>query len=514
MRTKNSIINIGVSCTSYVFIMIGSFITRSLFSSILGLEIIGIEGTYQNIVSALAIVELGLGVGIVYKLYKPIADENWDKVSVILCFLKKAYLLIALTVFSLGLIISFFVGAPIKEDFSKTWLSFIFLLYVLDVISSYLFSHKRAMFIADQKNYINNIIHTVIQVAMFVTQICILVFSKSFELYLICKIIFRLAENIIISYYFEKRYPFINTKTSEKMPSIEKKDLFNNIKAMLLHKIAGFSLTSTSSLIIMYFVNLRESGMYSNYMLIVTALISVSNEFFNGIVASFGNLLNTESKEKVYSNFNVLYFINFLIYSFFTVSFFNMVTPFVSIWTGENTTFPILISISIAGYLYMYGIRQSLLMVKVGAGIYNPDKYFAVLEAIVTLVLSLILVRKMGVAGVMLGNMISMFLIPFWTQPYLVYKIVFNQKLKDYYFKYFIYALLTIVYTFLVYSICSIHGKNGILGLILNAIACLLVPNILNIIIFYRTDEFKRILDAAKNFGNKLKNNFRKEGIN
>ena len=65
MRTKNSVINISISCVSYVFIMLGSFITRSLFSTTLGLEIVGIEGTYQNIVSALAIVELGLGVGIV-----------------------------------------------------------------------------------------------------------------------------------------------------------------------------------------------------------------------------------------------------------------------------------------------------------------------------------------------------------------------------------------------------------------------------------------------------------------
>ena len=68
------------------------------------------------------------------------------------------------------------------------------------------------MFIADQKNYINNVIHTIIQVCMFASQIVILLLFKSFELYLICKIFFRILENVIISYYFGKNYPFINTK--------------------------------------------------------------------------------------------------------------------------------------------------------------------------------------------------------------------------------------------------------------------------------------------------------------
>ena len=499
MRTKNSVINITVSCLSYVLIMIGSFVTRQLFSSTLGLEIVGIEGPFLNIVSALAIVELGLGVGIVYKLYKPIAEKNWDKCSTILSFLKNAYIIIAASMFALGLIISFFIGLiPIKGDFSKLWLASIFILYVLDVISSYLFSHKRAMLIADQKNYINNIIHTIAQVLLFLSQISVLVFFKSFEAYLICKIIMRVAENIAISYVFDKKYSFINLKSAQPMPKIEKKELFINIKAMLMHKIAGFSLTSTSSFIIMYFVSLRESGIYSNYMLIVNALISVSNEFFNGIIASFGNLLNTKTKEKVYSNFNVLYLINFLIYSFFTVSFFNIVTPFVTVWIPvENATFSITTTMCIAGYLYMYGIRQSLLMVKVGAGIYNPDKYFAILEAVLTLGFSIALSQIWGVAGVMLANMISMLLVPFLTQPYLVYKMVFDEDLKTYYYKYFIYAALTAVYTFIVYVICSLVAAKGFTAVIFNGFVCLIVPNALNVLIFYRTKEFKQIMGYA-----------------
>ncbi len=500
MRTKKSMINIIVSVISYAIVMIGSFVTRKIFTSVLGLEVVGIEGSFLNIVSALAIVEMGLGVGIVYTLYKPISENNWAKISSILNFLKKSYILISAIVFGLGIIISFFVSIPIKEDFSKIWLSGIFMLYVMDVLSSYLFSHKRAMFIADQKNYVNNIIHIFAQIFLFIFQILVLKIFKYFELYLICKIIFRLSENIVISILFDKKYKLINLKDSEELSNFEKKDFFKNIKALLFHRIAGFSLTSTSSVLIMSFVGLRENGIYYNYMLVSNALISVSNEFFNGIIASFGNLLNTESKEKIYDSFKILYFINFIMYSFFTVSFFNVITPFVTLWIGSNSIFPIFTVIWLSTYLYMFGIRQSVLMVKVSAGIYNPDKYFALLEAVVTFGLSFILVRKLGVIGVIIGNIISMMLIPNITQPYLIYNIVFkNNKLKNYYLKYFIYAALTMLYTYISYIICgNINPSSNLFKLICNFIVCLIVPNFMNFIIFYKTEEFRKTFSYVK----------------
>ena len=500
MRTKKSMINIIVSVISYAIVMIGSFLTRKIFTSVLGLEIVGIEGSFLNIVSALAIVEMGLGVGIVYTLYKPIAENNWSKISSILNFLKKSYILISAIVFGLGIVISFFVSIPIKEDFSKIWLSGIFMLYVMDVLSSYLFSHKRAMFIADQKNYVNNIIHIFAQIFLFIFQILVLKIFKSFELYLICKIVFRLSENIVISILFDKKYKLINLKNTDQLSNFEKKDFFKNIKALLFHRIAGFSLTSTSSVLIMSFVGLRENGIYYNYMLVSNALISVSNEFFNGIIASFGNLLNTESKEKIYDNFKILYFINFIIYSFFTVSFFNLITPFVTLWIGPDSIFPMFTVIWLSTYLYMFGIRQSVLMVKISAGIYNPDKYFALLEAVVTFGLSFMLVQKLGVIGVMVGNIISMMLIPNITQPYLVYNIVFkNNKLINYYLKYFLYASLTILYTYITYIICcNINTENNLFKLICNFIICLIIPNFMNFIIFYKTEEFRKTFSYVK----------------
>ena len=225
---------------------------------------------------------------------------------------------------------------------------------------------------------------------------------------------------------------------------------------MLLHKISAFGATGLSSLIIVYGVGLKETGVYNNYMLIVTAIMTITNEIFNSIVASFGNLLNTSVvKEKVYNNFNALYFLNFLIYSFGICAFVCVITPFIELWTGVGSAFDITTVLFIAAYLYIYGIRQSLTMAKVSAGIYDPDKYISLVGSLITLVCSYLLVKPMGVSGVMLGNIIGIFLIPYIVQPYLVYSMVFHKSSKPYHYKFVFYTLLTVIYVGISYFICK-----------------------------------------------------------
>lgn len=528
MRTKNSLINSMAGCFSYAIIMLGSFIARNRFIDILGMEISGIESYFPRIIEGLAIVEMGLGIGIVYKLYKPIANKDWNQVSVILCFLRKAYMIIAAVVFSVGLIAVYFVVMPRQDGFSKLWLSEIFMLYVLDVVASYLYFHKRSMIIADQKNYINNNIHTAAQVFMFISQIAVLQIFGSFELYIACRIFSKLIENVIISHIFNKKYPFINLKTKTKLPNIEKKDLFKNMKALFIHKVTSYSTTVFSYVVIECLLGLTVISKYGSHMMIVLALMAVTNEIFNSISASFGNLLSTEGKQKVYSSFNVLYFFNFLIYSFILCSFVSVITPFIGLWIGSESVLGMGTIVAMAGYLYVYGIRQSIGMAKNCAGIYDPDKYIAIFGAVVTFAASLILLKPLGIAGVMIGNIVGIMAIPYWVQPYLVYNEVFRKSVKTYHLKFALYTGLTAVYSFVCYQIGAWACKNQVISsmasvlsyvtakmtfskrcllaqVIFNMFVCVLIPNLLNIVIFFKTKEFKDLWRVAKSVLRKSK---------
>ena len=213
---------------------------------------------------------------------------------------------------------------------------------------------------------------------------------------------------------------------------------------------------------------------------------------------------------------------NFFIYSFIISCFICLITPFIELWTGKGSAFDLWTTLAITGYLYSYGIRQSIGMAKVGAGIYDPDKYLSIVGAFITLVFSFLLVRPFGVSGVMLGNIIGLFSIPQWIQPYLVYSTVFHKSTKVYHVKFFYYTLLTVLYAYLSYMICANVGvilslkenlgtflthfyipfENAVLisQICINLMVCLVIPNLINVIIFHRSKEFKELISVAKSF--------------
>ena len=502
MRTKQSVINIIVSCTSYLILMLCTFITRGVFSRVLGLDYAGVESTFLNLVSMLAIVELGLGTGIIYKLYKPIADGDNRKIGMLLRFYKQSYLLIAAIVFALGVVAAFIAPQLVHdEQFPKAELAVYFMFYVLDVLASYLYAHKRAMLTADQRNFLNSFAHMIAQVTACILQVAVLLLFQSMFLYLVVKVAGRLLENLIISRAYQKRYPHIEYRRADRLEPTEKKDLFSNIKALLMHRIASFSLQSTSSVIIMYFQNSVSAGIYGNYTLITNALINLSNQLYNGIIASFGNLIATESKDKTQRNFNALYLLNYLIFSFFSISLFNLSRPFMELWIGKDAVFSNWVVLLITVYLYLMGMRQSVFMARSSAGLYRQDRWFAIGEAVINLVLSLIFIEFWGVIGIVAANIISLLAVPFWTQPRIVYRHVLNAPLRRYYLQYAVYAGVTMVSGAITCLICSLLPVTGALArLISYLVVCLIVPNGISLLVFRKTDAFQYLLEAVKRF--------------
>lgn len=56
--------------------MIIGFVAQAIFIRILGAEYLGLNGLFNNILSMLAIAELGIGNAIIFSLYKPLADND------------------------------------------------------------------------------------------------------------------------------------------------------------------------------------------------------------------------------------------------------------------------------------------------------------------------------------------------------------------------------------------------------------------------------------------------------
>lgn len=499
MRSKKVLINSIFGIGGYAILMLSNFITRAVFVAELGLSMGGVDTTFKNFLQVLSLAELGLSTGLLYKLYKPIEDKDNAAIKRVLNFYKQAYKVIAGVFMSGALVLSFAVNFVIKDTDKPRWyISLLFILYAADTVASYLYANRKALIVADQNNYVVNRNDAFVSLITLISQVTLLKVTHSFIVYAVVKIVCRLIGAVSIGHQFKKRYPEIAAdKSKETITGEERKSLTKNMGAMLCHRVGGVSVTATGSAIITYFIGTAVAGVYGNYTLITNALNQLVTQVFNGITASFGNIITVESKETIYKRFKLLYFFNYLIFSFFTVSFGVIVQPFMRLWMNdeEGSLFPNITLILLVMYFYVYGMRRVVLMAKDSAGLYREDCGFAVLEAGINIVLSVFLAWKLkSINGVIAANLLSMILIPMWTQPYLVYKHVLKHRLLPYYLTYILYAGVTagsFALTWFSAEKITAFTDNIFLELIIRAVLCAVIPNLINLILFIKTPELK-----------------------
>ena len=212
MRTKKTIINSIISILMYSINIIIGFIFQKIFIMTLGNEYLGLNGLFTNILSILAVVELGFGNAIIYHLYKPLAEKNEKEINLLIKFYKKTYNLIAAIIFLLGIVSMLFLKNIIGEVNIEENVYLLYFIALFDIVASYLLTYKRSILYANQETYIVNIVHIGYIFILNLTGIILLILTKNYIFYLILKVIFRILENIIITIVVNKKYPFLLRK--------------------------------------------------------------------------------------------------------------------------------------------------------------------------------------------------------------------------------------------------------------------------------------------------------------
>lgn len=493
MRTANSIKNISVAMASYILAMLAGIVSQSILVRYLGIEYNGINGLFSNVVSMLAIAELGIGSAVVYHLYKPIAEKNKEKIKSLMNFYKIAYRIIAIVIGIIGIMIFPFLGTIVGETtIQNKEIYIIFSLFLFDTICSYLLTYKRSLLYADQKNYIINLVHILYIIFLNAIQIAIIIVTKNYILYLVVKIIFRILENVIITVITNKRYPYILEKNTEKLEKNIFQDIMQKVKALLFHKVGGYISGGTENIVISMFLGISTVGIYTNYKIILNAISTLISQIFNALTASVGNLLVVEGKDKVFEIYKRLSVLNFFIYYISSTVLYGTISIMVKILYGEQYIIPIVTVGLIIANFFIQGLKKTIQLFKEAACIFYEDRYIPMLEAIINIIISVILVQIIGLNGIFIAAMISSLIIFLYSYPKYVYQKILKREKKYYILeqsKYVIIFLITIIILTLVLELINI--ENAILNLIVATIISLCISFIIFIVIYIKTDEFK-----------------------
>lgn len=503
-RTYKSLRNIKVGLIVQFINLFIVFFSRTIFIKVLGVEYLGISGLFTSVLTILSLGELGIGESITYALYKPLADNNKAKIKNYMNIFKKFYRGTAVIILALGVSLLPVLKDMISNESNVDKLHIIFLLFVFNSSISYLFSYKRILLVADQKSYKTTSISFVFNLLMNIFQVGVLLYSKNYILYLIIQIIFTLLQNIYISVIANKEYPYLNDHSfnSSKLNDLENKSLKTNIKALMIQKIGGVTSQGLDNIVISNFISVTAVGLLSNYTLLVNYISKFINIFFDGIIASVGNLNVEKVNEKKIEIFNNIYFGSSWLYSLISITLFIIMSDFIGLWLGEDYILSKPIAFFIVINFYFTGMRHCVNIFKNSMGLYWYDRYKPFLSAIVNLVFSIILSRYYGIIGVLCGTSISLITTNIWIEPLVLFKYGFKTSSKEYFIKYFKDfvilllngAILTIFFEIFKFSI----SFNGI---VIKGLVSLII---INFIYFFKSRKKPEFIYYKKIFQSKF----------
>lgn len=493
-RTKKSFFNVGANFLINLVKAILTFITRTVFIYCLGEEALGLNGLFTNILYMLSLAELGVSTAINFSLYEPLVQRDIRKINSLMAFYKKAYRIIGSIVAILGIFLIPFLKYFIKDISSIDNVYVIYILYLINTVSTYFISYKETLINADQKKYKLLKIETIFLVLLNVFQIAFLILTKNFIFYLIVQIITLFIQRIITNIFITKMYKDIDFKSIEM---IEKKDLnliIKNVKAMFFHKIGDYCINGTDNLIISSFINVSTVGFYSNYLTIINLFNTFISMIFNSIISSLGNFIVTESSEKKEDIFKKMNFISFILYGICSVVLVNVFNDFISIWVGEKFCLGVDIVLIIVINFYLTGMRVPVATMKSAAGLFDVDKYTPLFQSAINLIVSIFLVKKIGLLGVLIGTLVSSLAIPCWQRPYLVYKYIFKTSSRKYFIEYIKYIVIVIASSVLTMFISkSLIIENLFLMFIIKSMLAVIIFMLITLIVFWKTNEIRYI---------------------
>ena len=497
-RTKKSIKNAYYSLFNQVVAIVLQFALRTVFIKTLAAEYLGVNGLFSDILSVLSLTELGLGTALITSMYKPIARGDKEEILKYFFAYRKVYTSIGSIIAVIGLCLTPFLNYLIADSGNIPHLRLLFLLYLSDTVASYFFAQYRALFSANQKEYVNANNRTIFLIIQSIVQVAILFIFHSFIIYMLVKIACNVLSGYSLSLKAKKQFPYIRTQTNERLANNEKKTVLNDSIGVLSTKIELTVLNSTDSILVSSVLGSIVTGLYSNYRLIISTVSTAIGLVFAGLQASIGNYCAQKTEKEANLLFDRIGYIYFCFYGFSTICFIGLLSPTITIWVGESFLLNLGIVWIVSFNFYLSNARQAILQFITIYHLLPKLNIKNIIEALVNIAISVVLVNLIGLPGIFIGTAMSLLSCSVWYEPLVLYKNIWKKSV----WKYYVLFLIRIVVVGLASLASCAIVMNVFNGDIISFIICIPVTIVVALasvtIPFAFTDGFKYMTTSVK----------------
>lgn len=514
-RTQNSFFNLITNFGASLLIVVLSFVTRTVFISTLGTAFLGLEGLFTNILSMLSLAELGFGSAIVFKLYKPIETGDRHRIQVLMKLYRQVYRIVGIVIVAVGVCLIPFLPHLVRDYDSLAARGLnavvLFLIYLFNSASSYwFFAYKTEFMKATQKGYVLNVVGYAISVGSSLAQMLALLLTKNFYAYILAQVLFTVVRNLVYALICDRRHPYLKEKVEDKVTRAELKEFWNDCSALLLYRLSNVVIGGSDQIVLSALCGLTTVGLYSNYVAIKRSLDNLMYSFLRSIQASLGSLYAAGNLDWSRLIFRVVNFFTVWLYGVGAVGLAVLTNEFITIWpkvgpafvvtswewNGHTIMTPVALLIGIETYVtgqkyYCGSFRNAM-------GLFQQLKYRPVASVVVNLTFSLLLVPYLGMAGCVVSTIIAALTVNLIVDPIIIHKHALKQSPRMYFLRNVMYKIAIAAGGVLAWWICGLIPLHGITGFVLRGILCVTVPSAVFVLCFFRTTEFRFLMNTAK----------------
>lgn len=475
------------------------FFIRMAVLQYIGVEILGITSTIMSVIQTLSLTEFGFQTTVVYYLYIPLKENDYEKTNQILTILKRVYEVIGITFIGMTILTVPMLQYILKDvEITGTVIGY-YLLMSANNVCSYFGGYKRALLFASQEEYISKTIDSIFDIGISITSILVILFLKNYMIVLMLHIAQTAGANIIIRRFCRKKYSYLKL---EKFNKELFKTILVDVKNVFLGKMAGYVYGATDNLVISSLLGTIYVGYLSNYTVFTVAIKKIVNSIFNAMTPIIGNILiDSKKNAKGETNFRMYTYLRYFLASAIVIPWVLLADDMVKLLFGKQYILSSTVVILLAIDLYIHIIYSVCVEYINGSGKFKADKNISIIGALVNIVTSLYGVYKMGLEGVLIGTCISQ--IFFWLgRGTLVYLKIFKLNLKallKYAFKNSIWIIeMIVLIIFMGYIKNILPIGNNMLSIIIFGGLCEVIIATFHIIFFHFSEEQRNLIKVLR----------------
>lgn len=490
MRTQNSIKNILTTIVPFVIIGILGFVKVRVFVAFLQDDLYSLNQLFYQVFSYLSLAEAGFGLFVIQKYYKLLADKNQSEIKKTFANSLTFFRLVGVAIVTLSLGLSFVIPFLTKAQVSVGYIQAIFVLFIVKNSIDYFMMSPRFVIAADQKMFKINLWINLFKILEITTEIALVYLGIDYLWMLVPGIGIRIVANAVINQVVYRDYPYLKAV----QPRLDVARL-KGVSHILAQRIVGIFHSNTDIILISSLVSPVAVIAYTSYTYLTKFVFDLTYMTASAVNASLAHAINT-SKQSIKKIFEDLQAIFILEASIVSIGFYVFLNIIIKLWVGEKYLINELGLVTLLTTLYLQITLRPFYMMVDSEGFFKETKRMMIAEAIINLLASVVLIGYFGLAGVLLGTLVSIVLTSLWYLPRFIYRKMFTDTAWSFWAKLIINFSLTVVGALMMRRV--FEQADSLASLLMQIIIGGLLTVVYVLLANYRLLNLKSLIDRLK----------------